>query len=87
MTELFTISITTKQDLGADPSFFTQEGELVGRTLRCHKNTFDPDNIFFVYDVESCHQIFENLSTGKDKLYNLSNYSVTRSTVRWIRDD
>lgn len=87
MTELFSITITTTSDFGELPSFFTDKGEPVGRTLRGRRNDFDPNNIYYIYDVESSPNMFEQLSSGTAKLYNVTDYTVERSLTHWVRKD
>ena len=85
MTELFSITITTTADLGELPSFFTDKGELVGQTLCGRRNDFDPNHIYYTYDVESSRNMFEQLSSGTAKLYNITDYTVERSLNHWVR--
>lgn len=87
MTELFSLTITTTANLGESPSFFTDKGEPVGRTLCGRRNDFDPNHIYYTYDVESSQNMFEQLSNGTVRLYNVTDYTVERSLTHWVRKD
>ena len=82
MKKLFVINITTKENWGdGDTTLFTEDGDMVGRTLSYHKNTVDPNNVFYSFDIESCEEMYQKLKSGEVKLYGIKEYHVGKSNV------
>lgn len=86
MNEPFVITITTTESNPKEGrSFFTDNGECIGRVLHARKNDIDPKNPFSSYDVETSEEIYMQLSEGMVKIYGLEDYTVSKSSTHYIR--
>lgn len=81
MKELFVITIRTKKDYSNISGFFTDGGAPVGRILDIKKNTIDPKNAFFLYDVETTEDMFLALKSGEAKLYRIEDYTIDKCST------
>lgn len=87
MKDLFVITITTKIDHSkGDPTFYTNDGDLVGRTLTCRKNERDPNNILYSYDIETTEDVYQKLLNGTLKLYGEEEFNVRKCHISYIRE-
>lgn len=87
MKSIFTITVITKENYGeGDPTLFTENGDMVGRTLAYRKNDIDSDNVFYSFDIETSEEMYNKLKSGEIKLYHLKEYSVHKSNLTYYRD-
>ena len=87
MKFLFVINITTKEKWGdGDTTLFTEDGDMVGRTLSYHKNEVDPNNVFYSFDIETDEDMYEKLKSGEIKLHHIKEYYVSKSNIAYYRD-
>lgn len=87
MRDLFVITITTKEEHPKEGrSFFTEDGELVGRVLDVRKNTIRPSDPFCSYDVETSEDMYKKLTDGSTKLYGIEDYTISKCSTHYIAD-
>lgn len=85
MKELFVITITTKEDHPIEGrSFFTENGDCIGRVLNVRKNTIRPNDPFCSYDVETSEEVYKKLVDGAVKLYGMDDYTVSKCNTSYI---
>ena len=82
--DIFAFTLYTETELEETDAIFDTTGELVGRILRKH-NLYNGNH--FSYDIESTKEDYENIKSGKIKLYNIINYSIHTCSTWYTRKE
>lgn len=85
--ELFAFTLRIKKEFEETASFFTNEGQPIGRTLSKHIYINGEDR-WFSYDIESTPDIFNKLKSRELKMWNnVGDYSVEKASMCYISKD
>ena len=84
---LFAFTLSTTREFGKEDSFFSEDGQLIGRTLAKRCPMYEGDK-WHNYDIESTPEIFEKLNSGALKLAsNVGEYHVSKASMNYISED
>lgn len=55
---------------------FSDDGDVVGRVLKCLKVENTEDEVFYAYDIESTKDVYEKLEKGEMKMWRMEQCKV-----------
>ena len=55
---------------------FSDDGDVVGRVLKCLKLENTEDEVFYAYDIESTKDVYEKLEKGEIKMWRMEQCKV-----------
>lgn len=88
MNQIFAFSIDTETKFyDKGDIVFSDQGEIIGRVLKCSQIEIPEDKIHYSYDVESTKDTYEKLKNGEMKIWKLEKYSVFSCSMCYYHEN
>ncbi len=85
MSSLFVFSMSTETRFYEKGDIiFSDNGDVIGRVLKCSEVDIDEDNVYYAYDIESTKDVYEALENGNMRIWNLDKYTISTCST-WYR--
>ena len=87
MNSIFAFSMSTETKFyDKGDTIFSDNGEVIGRVLKCMKVNIDEENVLYSYDIESTKDVYEALDKGDMRIWKLEKYTISTCSTWYINE-